>query len=381
MERLSSGAEQLLKDIFEHRLENGTCDLDYWSKRFKALESDFSLEMQVRSQFGTLREERMINVQWADNVPYILFILDHGFAYYERFLKGSVNLTSDVKIFASYNQESGSQFVDALEKKLDGKATLIRDKTHLESWGSIFEFMRSIRDQDFAVAVITDPYLKSQACMYEIATMMREKDWQERLIPAVLDTSIYKRSIEYVDYWEGRKHELEEKSKNVSGLSIITTLAKNAKEINMITSEISDFLAFVLDSKNPPVYSVLDEIEQRVLSSAERKSIPEAPKDDIELKQAREKLSDYAQKLLVRAAKAQKRIMFMQDLCGYFLGLDGEEGERPSNDRTAALWIDAIKELQALKLIEATDMKRTIFQLTYRGYEIADKLDAQSQIT
>ena len=119
MERLSSGAEQRLKDIFEHRLENGTCDLDYWSKRFKALESDFSLEMQVRSQFGTLREERMINVQWADNVPYILFILDHGFAYYERFLKGSVNLTSDVKIFASYNQESGSQFVDALEKKLD----------------------------------------------------------------------------------------------------------------------------------------------------------------------------------------------------------------------------------------------------------------------
>ena len=379
MERLSSGAEQLLKEIIEHRNENGACDLDYWRIRFEKLETNFSLEVRVRNQFGILHREGMIDVQWASDIPYTLFVLDPGLAYYENEMKGCTEHMEDVKVFVSYNQQSGSQFVDALQQKLEGKATLLRDKTHIESWGSISGFMHSIRDQDFAVAVINDSYLRSQACMFEIATMMREENWQKRVIPAVLDSTIYSRKLEYVEYWETKKRELEEKAKNVSGLSIIQALGKDAEEVNKICAEIGTFLTFVLDSKNPPIYSVLDEIEKRVLLSSRITPIPQEAKDKIESSRIREDLSNFAQQLLVKAGKAQKRIIFTQDMSGYSLGLDGENGERAFDDRTASLWQEAITKLQEFKLIEQTDSKGQIFRLTHRGYEMADKFEIQLQ--
>lgn len=91
----------------------------------------------------------------------------------------------------------------------------------------------------------------------------------------------------------------------------------------------------------------------------------------------REALSHFAQELLVKAAKAEKRIMFMQDMSVFYIGLDGEEGDRTSSDRTAALWKDAIEKLKELKLIEQSDTKGQIYQLTNKGYEIAKKIEIE----
>ena len=377
MERLSSGAEQLLRDIFDHRNERGACDLTYWEKRFEELEANFDLEVQVRSQFGTLHDENMINVQWASNVPYALFILDRGFEYYERFLQGGDGPISDVRVFVSYNQKTGSDFAEALEKKLEGKATIIRDKSGIETWGSISEFMKTIRDQDFAVAAITDAYLQSQACMYEVAMMMREKDWQSRIIPAVLDTSIYGRKLEFVNYWSKQKTELEEKLKSANSLEAMAVFNQDIEQISKISAEISGFLSFILDRKNPPIYTVLDEIERRVLTTFGRQHIPKELQEKTEVYHVREALSHFAQELLAKAAKAEKRIMFMQDMSGFYIGLDGEEGDRTSSDRTAALWKDAIEKLKELKLIEQSDTKGQIYQLTNKGYEIAKKIEIE----
>lgn len=282
---------------------------------------------------------------------------------------------SDVKVFVSYNQKTGSAFAEALERKLEGKATVIRDKTHIGPWGSISEFMKSIREQDFAVAVITDAYLKSQACMYEVAMMMREKNWQSRLIPAVLDTLIYGRQNDYTEYWAGKKHELENKAKTVSDLSVVQTLAKDADQINKICSEISDFLLFVLDSNNPPIFTVLDEIEKRVLSSSGTAKIPKELLEKTELYKVREALSRYAQELLVKAGKAEKQILFTQSMSGYHLGLNSEEGEMSANDRVIAIWKEAVSQLLEQKYIEQADTKGEVYRLTARGYEWAEKLE------
>lgn len=377
MERLSSGAEKLLRDIFEHRNEKGSCDLTYWKKRFDDLESNFSLEVQIHSQFSTLHNEKMIDVQWANNVPYMLFILDRGFEYYERFLQKGGEQMSDVKVFVSYNQKTGSDFTDALEQKLEGKAIVVRDKSGIESWGSISDFMNSIREQDFAVAVITDEYLKSQPCMFEIATMMRERNWQNRIIPAVIDISIYKRKLEYVDYWSKQKMDLEEKLKTMNGLEAISAFGQDINQIKIICAEISDFLTFVLDRKNPPIYTVLDEIERRVLAASGRQHISMEHQEKTEVYHITPVLSRFAQELLVKAAKAEKRIMFMQDMSGYYIGLDGEGGDRTSRDRTVALWKDAITKLKELMLIEQSDTKGQIYQLTNKGYEIAKEIEVE----
>ena len=377
MEKLSSGAEQLLKEIIEHRFEEGSCDLKYWEHKFVVLDLDFAQDELIRSQFGTLEDRKMIAVSWGDNVPCELVVLDAGFAYYEKYLNKQSQGVRDVNVFISYNQKTGSQFADAVEAKLAGKANVIRDTKNIPSWGSISAFMESIREQDFAVAVITDEYLKSQACMYEIATMIRESDWKGRLIPAVLDSAIYGNKLQYVEYWSLKKKELEEKCKQ--DVLVIQALGKDAEQISRISSEINTFLTFVLDGKNPPIYTVLDEIEKRVLESSCAGSIPQNIKEKTGLAQIREKLSKVAEGLLVKAKQVQKKIMFGCDLSGYYLGLDGEDQEFASHseDRRVAEWKEAIEQLVNLQLITQIDKKGQIFQLTSKGYRIADKIEIE----
>ena len=379
MERLSSGAEQLLREILDHRLENGSCDLKYWEQRFVLLEPDYAQEELVRSQFATLEDGRMIAVLWGDNIPCELVVLDAGMAYYEKYIlqKHQGQGMHDVKVFVSYNQNSGSDFADALEKKLEGKALVIRDKNNIPAWGSISAFMKSIRDQDFAVAVVTDEYLKSQACMYEITTMIREKDWENRIIPAVLESSIYSKKLEYIQYWNAKKIEIEERVKAQNDLTTIQALNQDAERVSRINAEINTFLTFVLDRLNPPIYTVLDEIEKRVLSSPYADCIPQRLKEETEYTQIRESLSKMAKDLLLKAKKAQKKIVFGSDLSGYYIGLDGEKQEFASHteDRKVAEWKEAINKLIELQLIAQVDTKGQIYQLTSKGYNTADKIE------
>lgn len=80
--KLSKRAEDLLLEILEHRDERGNCNTEYWKKRFEILSG--AEDILVRSLFKELREEDMISVQWADDYPYILFVLGKGLAYFEE---------------------------------------------------------------------------------------------------------------------------------------------------------------------------------------------------------------------------------------------------------------------------------------------------------
>lgn len=82
MEYLSKPAENILKEIIEHRYENGNCDTSYWQKKFESLsQSDDAL---IRSYFKELREYDAIKVGWADNYPYIIFVLGKGLSYFDE---------------------------------------------------------------------------------------------------------------------------------------------------------------------------------------------------------------------------------------------------------------------------------------------------------
>lgn len=90
-EYLSSNAESLLSEIISQRDEHGNCLSDYWEGRFADI--PFAEECLLRSTFLELKERDMIFVQWADNYPYHLGLLNAGVSYseqkerYERTLK------------------------------------------------------------------------------------------------------------------------------------------------------------------------------------------------------------------------------------------------------------------------------------------------------
>lgn len=82
MMTLSKRAEDLLAEILLHRDSQGNCDVQFWKTRFKLLEN--AEEVVLRSHFKELIETEMITVGWADNVPYYMFILGNGIAYFEE---------------------------------------------------------------------------------------------------------------------------------------------------------------------------------------------------------------------------------------------------------------------------------------------------------
>ena len=64
--------------------------------------------------------------------------------------------------------------------------------------------MNSIRHQDFAVLVISDAYLKSTNCLYEVMQLMMEEQWDQRVMYIVTDDAhgIYDaaKQLDYVGY-------------------------------------------------------------------------------------------------------------------------------------------------------------------------------------
>ena len=82
MIKISKRAEDLLREILEHRDEKGNCNTTYWKDRFDSLSvADDAL---LRSLFKELREAEMISTSWADNYPYIILILGNGISYFEE---------------------------------------------------------------------------------------------------------------------------------------------------------------------------------------------------------------------------------------------------------------------------------------------------------
>ena len=71
--------------------------------------------------------------------------------------------------------------------------------------------------------VISDKYLKSDYCMYELLEIDVNKDFESRIIPIVLsDAKIYETDslFSYHEFWIGEKNKHDEKIKEKGGEAI-----------------------------------------------------------------------------------------------------------------------------------------------------------------
>ena len=92
-------------------------------------------------------------------------------------------------LFLSYCQKD-SDIADLIEEKLkpliDGKAKISRDIRDIEYHESLKKFMQSIEIHDFVIMVISDNYLKSRNCMYEMLEVIKDSQFQNKLAFIVL---------------------------------------------------------------------------------------------------------------------------------------------------------------------------------------------------
>ena len=168
-------------------------------------------------------------------------------------------------VFISYawggeREEVVNQIDQALQKR---GLKITRDKRDLGYKGSIKQFMEQIGQANCVIVVVSDKYLRSPNCMFELVEIADNKQFHDRIFPIVLaDADIYDpvKRIGYVKYWEEKRAELAEAIKTLDPANLqgirddmdlydrirdkISGLASTLKDMNTLTPEMhreSDF--------------------------------------------------------------------------------------------------------------------------------------------
>ncbi|OCA02269.1 toll/interleukin-1 receptor domain-containing protein [Akkermansia glycaniphila] len=175
--------------------------------------------------------------------------------------KNAAATPKEATVFLSYCRANSDE-ADSIERRLSDAGLIVkRDIRDLPPWQSILAFMQSIRDQDVAVLLISDAYLKSHACMYEVMEIMKEKDYHDRILPVVIERGIYNRAkqIEYIAHWQ---HEAEQYKTAMQTIESENQndMPKALKQMKQIAASMEEFLKAVASKNNPDISDAGDAI-------------------------------------------------------------------------------------------------------------------------
>jgi len=155
------------------------------------------------------------------------------------------------RIFLSYAWKD-KDLADSIDTMFaDAGITLIRDQRGIDYRGSIKEFMKQIRFNDYVILIISSDYLKSANCMYEIAELTKDDNYKARILPIVKkDTGIFNQfgRNSYIIYWQDAYKELYDDSDMLEPLNrsgIISELLRYER----IMRDLPVFLQNISDMK------------------------------------------------------------------------------------------------------------------------------------
>lgn len=154
-----------------------------------------------------------------------------------------------MRIFLSYSWADDELANSIDEIFMHNGITLIRDRRELRYKSSIKEFMKQIRREDFALIIISDNYLKSASCMYEVGEFIKDESYKERILPIVKnDAKIFKAidRNQYLLYWQEQYNKLKKESKDLDELNRVDTI-KELLRYERIQRDLPDFLSDISD--------------------------------------------------------------------------------------------------------------------------------------
>lgn len=215
--------------------------------------------------------------------------VDSGEVRYE----GAQMTEYEQAVFISYAWGAErEEIVNQLDQTLQKRGVrIIRDKRDLGYKGSISEFMERIGQGNCVIVVISDKYLRSPNCMFELVEIAEGKQFHDRIFPIVLgDANIYDpiKRIEYVRYWEVKRAELAEAMKtldpaNLQGIRDDMDLYDRIRDkVSGLTSILKDMNTLTPDMHRDADFNeVYDGIVKRMqdtnAASSTRSSADEKP--------------------------------------------------------------------------------------------------------
>lgn len=245
--------------------------LHYKSSVFKIA----SIESKIRSYFyeniqikfgsfkvGDSKIIEYINVETAEElISYEgeSYIIDES---------NNVNKIDRKNIFLSYCQKDGC-IADILEKEISPKlknVVITRDIRDVEYKESFAEFMQTIGLHDYVISIISDKYLKSRNCMYELVEVMRDRNFDSKLLFVTVsdDDLIYyddksssvkanvysfEGQTEYIMHWKNEESIIKKQIKLIDDPMHSVEHSKELGVIKKIQLDIVEFMSYLRDRK------------------------------------------------------------------------------------------------------------------------------------
>jgi hypothetical protein len=227
-------------------------------------------------------------------VDYIREYLEDVISDIDENIEASEGEKDEKKIFISYSW-SDKKIADIIDKDfLELGFNLTRDERDLRFKDSIKQFMQSIGKHDYVIMLISDSYLKSENCMYEVLEVMRDREYKQKMLMVVLSdddkkylnnhnekingdlqlsepkigANIYstKGRIGYIAYWEEKEKELEVSVSLIRAEINKIQPLNELKRINNISRDIGDFLGELSDWKGIPLRELKENNYESILN-------------------------------------------------------------------------------------------------------------------
>lgn len=174
-------------------------------------------------------------------------------------------------IFLSYckKDECIANIIENQLKILTNNGIDISKYTRVPYKGSFRQFMNSIPNHDFVLSIVSDSYLKSQACMYEVGETVKDHNFGQKLLFIVLSeedrkyypeddnypisAQIYGNETErlsYIAYWKKKYDDLNDKIREIGDVEATSNSSDELREIGQIyRKDISIFLDYLVKNR------------------------------------------------------------------------------------------------------------------------------------
>lgn len=177
-------------------------------------------------------------------------------------------------LFLSYCQKDSdiaNLIEDGLAPHISGKAKISRDIRDVEYHESFKKFMQTIEKHDFVIMIVSDHYLKSRNCMFEVLEVLKDSQFQQKLAFIVLSDSdiqyyqdqnvpsigakIY--SLEgqtaYSLYWAKIEKALQDQIDALGDPTRAIHQIKEKRIVQRILLDLPEFMEFIKDAKGLPL--------------------------------------------------------------------------------------------------------------------------------
>jgi len=137
--------------------------------------------------------------------------------------------------------------------------SIVRDKTHVGIGNRLSDFMRLIGNSDLVYVFLSDAYLKSPNCMYELLTIWQkcgddaEKFRRRTRVYTMPGTEVFSIAsrLRYAAHWIKQRDEIDQMLKD-SGMYILgPTDLKHYKQILDFANHVNEMLSQIVDVLQP----------------------------------------------------------------------------------------------------------------------------------